>query len=94
MSQHHVSHDHDDIPRFEPWLGVMASSLVPAAVAIALPRALAVLLVACTVLLFVTGIAMLVLQSRRRARERGGLEPSGRRTNSASTRDRMAAEAE
>ena len=68
MSHHNIAHDHDDIPRFEPWLGVMAGSLVPAAIALALPRAFAIPLIACTVLLFTGGVVRLIAQSRRRDR--------------------------
>lgn len=56
----------NDLPRFEPWLGVMASSLLPALVALFLPTQLAVLFIAATVGLFVAGLVMLRRQTIRR----------------------------
>ena len=94
MSQDHLSHDHDDIPRFEPWLGVMAGSLVPAAVALLLPHSFAIPLIVCTALLFATSLMMLAISSRRRARERRRVEPPSPRADSSSARDSVAAEAE
>lgn len=94
VSHHNIAHDHDDIPRFEPWLGVMAGSLVPAAIALALPHAFAIPLIACTVLLFTAGVVILIVQSRRRARERAAGEPSSRVSDAAMKRDRVAVEAE
>ena len=94
MPDQHIAHDHDDIPRFEPWLGVMGSSLVPAAIALALPHAFAIPLITCTVLLFMAGSAMLVMQSRRRSRERCEAEASSRSRQTATRRDRVALEAE
>ena len=94
MSQDHLSHDHDDIPRFEPWLGVMAGSLVPAAVALLLPHSFAIPLIVCTVLLFATSLVMLAISSRRRAGERHRTEPSSRPPDSSSARDPVGVEAE
>lgn len=69
MSNYQASHD-EDIPRFEPWLGVLFASLVPVIVALFVPHAFAVPLIVMTVLLFVAGLVMLRLQSRRHTRER------------------------
>jgi hypothetical protein len=68
MSKSQASHD-DDIPRFEPWLGVLSSSLMPVFVALFVPHAFAPPLIALTVLLFVAGLVMLRIQSQRRASE-------------------------
>ena len=94
MPDQHIAHDHDDIPRFEPWLGVMGSSLVPAAIALALPHAFAIPLITCTVLLFMAGSAMLVMQSRRRSREGRSARDSRQAHESATRRDHVALEAE
>jgi len=64
MSNHQQAHD-DDIPRFEPWLGVMASSLIPAVIALYASRFLIPSIVA-TVALFLTGLLMLRRQRVRR----------------------------
>lgn len=69
MSTSHASHD-EDIPRFEPWLGVLFTSLVPVIVALFVPHTFAVPLIVMTVLLFVGGLVMLRVQSQRHARER------------------------
>lgn len=76
MSKYQSSHD-EDIPRFEPWLGVLFASLVPVILALFVPHAFAVPLIAMTVLLFVAGLVMLRLQSRRHTRERASIaEPT------------------
>ena len=76
MSKYQASHD-EDIPRFEPWLGVLFASLVPVILALFVPHAFAVPLIAITVLLFVAGLVMLRLQSRRHTRERASFtEPT------------------
>jgi hypothetical protein len=59
----------NDIPRFEPWLGVMVSSLLPAMVALFLPSQIAVLFIGATVGLFVAGLVMLRRQTLRRRLE-------------------------
>ena len=76
MSEYQASHD-EDIPRFEPWLGVLFASLVPVIAALFVPHSFAVPLIATTVLLFVAGLVMLRLQSRRRTREQASVaEPT------------------
>jgi hypothetical protein len=67
MSEYQNTHD-DDIPRFEPWLGMIAGSVLLMGAAVYLPKAFP-LLMASTVLLFVGGLIMLRLQTVRRARE-------------------------
>ena len=54
-----------DIPRFEPWLGVMGSSFVPAAASVFLPSTFLIPLISLTVLLFGASLAMLWRQSIR-----------------------------
>ena len=61
----HAENHHDDIPRFEPWLGVMMTSVVPVAASMYLPRFLVPLL-ALGAALFAAGLVMLRLQSSRR----------------------------
>ena len=67
MSNHQRADD-DDIPRFEPWLGVTASSLIPAVIALYASRVLIPSIVA-TVALFLTGMLMLRRQTVRRRLE-------------------------
>jgi len=67
MSNHQHADD-DDIPRFEPWLGVTASSLIPAVMALYASRVLIPSIVA-TVALFLTGMLMLRRQTVRRRLE-------------------------
>jgi hypothetical protein len=64
VSQYENSHD--DTPRFEPWLAVMLSSLVPEIVAIYLPPWFFIPAVVLTVALFLTGLVMLRRQTLRR----------------------------
>lgn len=74
MSNHETLKD-DAIPRFEPWLGVMASSFVPAAAAIFVPPSVLVPLIALTVLLFATSLVMLRRQSTRQRDSGSTLAP-------------------
>jgi hypothetical protein len=59
---------HEDIPRFEPWLGVMLSSFVPAIVTLYVPSRFLPPLIAVTVALFTAGLVMLRRQRMRKAR--------------------------
>ncbi len=77
MPKSQASHD-EDIPRFEPWLGVLFASLLPVIVALFVPHAFAVPLIVMTVLLFVAGLVMLRVQSQRRARERASMAAPAR----------------
>ena len=56
----------DGIPTFEPWLGVAAGGLVPAALALFLPPAFLVPLIVATVALFAASVVMWWRQSNRR----------------------------
>ena len=85
MSHQHLTHDHDDVPRFEAWFGIMVSSLVPVVIALFVPHSFAIPLITLTVLLFIAGLVVLSVQSRRRARERRLVERSGRRPDSPGT---------
>lgn len=69
MSNHPQSHD-DDVPRFEPWLGVMASSVVPVVVALYVHSRYLVPLIVATVVLFLFSLVMLRRQTVRRRLER------------------------
>ena len=64
MSQ--FENTHDDVPRFEPWLAVLASSVVPEIVAMYLPPEFFIPAIAATVGLFLTGLLMLRRQTQRR----------------------------
>lgn len=67
MSKHEATPEihHDDIPRFEPWLGVMGTAFIPVAASIYF-ASLLVPLLATTAALFVAGLVMLRVQTRRR----------------------------
>jgi len=67
MSNHETLNS--DVPRFEPWLGVMGSSFVPAAASVFVPSTFLVPLIILTTLLFGASLAMLWRQS---IRQRGG----------------------
>ncbi len=58
----------DDVPRFEPWLGVLVASLVPVAVGIAVPS-IFIPSAITTGVLFVTSLVMLKVQSAKRPTE-------------------------
>lgn len=73
MSEYRDTHDHDD-PRFEPWLGMVAGSLLPLGAAVFLPNAFPFFMV-LTVLLFVGGVIVLRVQTVRRAREQNRTQP-------------------
>jgi hypothetical protein len=63
-----IQHD-DGIPGFEPWLGVAAAALVPAALSLFVPAAFLVPLIIATVALIVTS---LVMWRRQESSRRGG----------------------
>ena len=63
MSEYENSHD--DTPRFEPWLAVLAASIVPEFVALYLPPQFFVPAILTTVALFLTGLVMLRRQTLR-----------------------------
>ena len=68
---------HEDIPRFEPWLGVMASSIVPAVLPLYLPARYLVPLIVLTVALFLTSLVMLRRQTIQRKLEQMQTPPDG-----------------
>ena len=70
MSNNPQLHD-DGVPTFEPWLGVAAAALVPAALGLFLPPAFLVPLIIATVALFAASLVMWWRQSNRRQ----GAEP-------------------
>jgi hypothetical protein len=69
MSDHPNYHD-DDVPRFEPWLGVMASAILPPILALYVHARFLVPLIAAAVALLLTGIVMLRRQTVRRRLDR------------------------
>ena len=64
-----MEHD-EDVPRFEPWLGVMLTSVVPVAATMYLPGRFLMPLLTLTAALFAAGLVMLRIQTKRRRRER------------------------
>ena len=69
MSDYQNPHDHNT-PRFEPWLGAIASSFLPWGAAFYLPKAFVVPLATVSGLLFAAGLVLLRIQTVRQARER------------------------
>jgi len=65
----HYQNGDDDGPRSEPWLGVMASSIVPLVIAANVHGRYLLPLVVVTVALFLAGIVMLRRQTTRRRTE-------------------------
>jgi hypothetical protein len=65
MSNHPNSHD-DGIPRFEPWLAVMAASIVPVVIALCVHSRFLMPLIVTTVALFLASLLMLRHQTVRR----------------------------
>ena len=76
MSNHLHSHD-ENSPRFEPWLGVMASSLVPAVAAVYLHSRFLLSLIVATVVLFLASLVMLRRQTVRRRLNQQEQPPAG-----------------
>ena len=50
---------HEDIPRFEPWLWVMLSAVVPALLTVYVPSRFLIPLIAMAVALFAASLVML-----------------------------------
>ena len=69
MSENQQIQPDNGIPSFEPWLGVAAAALVPAALSLFVPAAFLVPLIIATVALIVTS---LVMWRRQDSRRRGG----------------------
>lgn len=82
MSNHQYDREGPDgegIPRFEPWLRVLASSLIPAILALYLHSRFLIPSIVATVLLFVGGLVMLRRDAvRRRVQEQKHLLPAAR----------------
>jgi hypothetical protein len=64
MSNKQQGPHNDGIPSFEPWLGVAAAALVPAALSLFVPSTLLVPLIVATVALIVTSLVMWWRQER------------------------------
>ena len=60
------NHHDDGIPRFEPWLGVMAVALLPAILTVLLPGQYLIPLVTVAAALFTASLLMLRRQTQRR----------------------------
>jgi len=72
MSKHknHLAQSHEeDIPRLEPWLWVLASSVIPVVLALYAHSGFVIPSIVATVALFLTGLAMLRRDTVRRRRE-------------------------
>jgi len=91
MSQYENSHD--DIPRFEPWVGVLAASLVPAALTLYLPGEYLIPLIVGTGVLFLASLLMLRRQSNQK-RTRGEQAPPSELRPAARAFDRAPLEME
>jgi hypothetical protein len=57
---------HDDIPQFEPWLGVMASSVIPVVIALYFHSRYLLPLIVAAVALFLASLVMLRRQTIQR----------------------------
>jgi hypothetical protein len=62
MSNHQHS-PNEDIPRFEPWLAVMGSSLFPPLIALFVDHRFLIPSIVATVVLFLAGVLMLRRQT-------------------------------
>ena len=58
--------DHHDAPRLEPWLVVSLLAIIPMLVAFVIPKSHVVFVAAISGILLVVGLAMLVVQERKR----------------------------
>ena len=72
MSEYETLDAHHHEPKFEPWLGMMLASFIPAVLTVFVPDAAIAPLVVVTVLLLSVAFAMLTRQIRR-TREEGRL---------------------
>jgi uncharacterized membrane protein YjjP (DUF1212 family) len=73
MSQYQNPHD-EDIPRYEPWLGMMGASFVPVTLLLFLHGQFAGPLIGASVILFAGSLLMLRRQTTQRRAE---LESAG-----------------
>lgn len=67
MSQYQNPHD-EDIPRYEPWLGVMGASFIPVTVLLFLHGRFAGPLIGASAILFLASLVMLRWQTASRQR--------------------------
>jgi len=79
VSQYENSHD--DSPAFEPWLVVLASSIVPEIIATQLPPSFFIPAIVATVVLFATGLLMLRRQTLERRRLAESRDAGSRQTS-------------
>lgn len=71
MPNHLHSHD-DDIPHYEPWLGVTASVVIPVITALFVHSSALIPLIIVATVLFLTGLWMLRRQTARRHSDQQG----------------------
>ena len=71
MSQYQNPHD-EDIPRYEPWLGMMGASFIPVTVLLFLHGRFAGPLISASAILFVASLVMLRRQTSRKQTELEG----------------------
>ena len=62
------AHHEDDIPRMEPWLGMVMASFLPVLIAFLVPSTYKVALLVASGVLFVAAMVMLIGQKRRKLR--------------------------
>jgi hypothetical protein len=62
------SHSDQDIPRFEPWVAVIGSSIIPVVASVYLPSVFLVPLIVSSVVLFALGLFLLHRQTVRQSR--------------------------
>ena len=61
-----MSHSDAGAPKLEPWLVVSLLAIVPMVIALVIPNELVLYLAVISGILLVIGVAMLVVQERRR----------------------------
>jgi hypothetical protein len=62
------AHHDDDIPRMEPWLGMVMASFLPVLIAFLVPRTYMAALLVASGVLFVAAMVMLIGQQGRKRR--------------------------
>ena len=62
------AHHDDDIPRMEPWVGMVMASFLPVLIAFLVPSTYKVALLVASGVLFVAAMVMLIGQQRRKRR--------------------------
>ena len=73
MSNFENHHD-DDIPRFEPWIGVMGSAAIPVIISLFVAAQYLMPLFATSAVLFAASLWMLRRQSVQRRAQRGSMK--------------------